>query len=56
MSTLNKWISIHCDTDIVSTENQGLAKENERLRQENRLLSEERGLLKQDVTRLQMSQ
>ncbi len=46
MSTLNKWISIHRDTDIVSTEDQNLAKENERLRQENRLLREERELLK----------
>ncbi len=46
MSTLNKWIRIYRDTDVVSKEDQKLAKENEHLRKENRLLREERELLK----------
>jgi len=46
MSTLGKWIRTYRDTDIISTEDQGLAKENEHLRRENRLLREERELLK----------
>ena len=36
MSTLNKWITTHRDTDVVSKEDLGLAQENDRLRRENR--------------------
>lgn len=46
MSTLNKWITAHRDTDVVSKENLGLAQENDRLRRENRILKEERDILK----------
>ena len=46
MSTLNKWITAHRDTDVVSKEDLDLAKENEWLRRENRLLKEEREILK----------
>ena len=33
-STLNKWVSAHCDTDVISAEDRDLARENERLRRE----------------------
>ncbi len=46
MSTLNKWITAHRDTDVVSNEDLGLAQENDRLRRENRILKEEREILK----------
>ena len=46
MSTLNKWITQHRDTDVVSKEDLGLALENDRLRRENRILKEEREILK----------
>jgi transposase len=46
MSTLNKWITAHRDTDVVSAEDRELALENERLRRENRILREERDILK----------
>jgi len=46
MSTLNKWIMAHRDTDVVSKEDLSLAKENDRLRREIRLLKEEREILK----------
>jgi transposase len=46
MSTLNKWITAHRDTDLVSKEDLGLAQENGRLRRENRILKEEREILK----------
>lgn len=46
MSTLNKWITTHRDTDVVSKEYLDLARENERLRREVRLLKEERENLK----------
>ena len=46
MSTLNKWITAHRDTDVVSKEDLSLAKENDRLRREIRLLKEEREILK----------
>ena len=46
MSTLNKWITAHRDTDVVSVEDRELARENERLRRENRILKEERDILK----------
>ena len=42
MSTLNKWITAHRDTDMVSKKDLGLAKENDLLRREVRLLREER--------------
>jgi transposase len=41
MSTLNQWITVHRDTDVVSKEDLDLAKENDRLRREIRLLKEE---------------
>jgi transposase len=46
MSTLNKWITAHRDSDVVSKEDMSLAKENDRLRREIRLLKEERQILK----------
>ena len=46
MSTLNKWVTAHRDTDVVSTEDRELARENERLRREIRILREERDILK----------
>ena len=45
-STLNKWITAHRDTDVVSQEDLDLAKENNRLRREIGLLKEEREILK----------
>ena len=47
MSTLNKWITAHRDTDVVSHEDRHLALESERLRRESRILREERGILRQ---------
>ncbi len=46
MSKLNKWITAHRDTNVVSQEDLDLAKENERLRRENRILKEEREIKK----------
>ena len=46
MSTLNKWITAHLDTAVVSRDDLGLAHENNRLRRENRILKEEREILK----------
>ena len=46
MSTLNKWITAHRDTDVVSKEDLGLAQENDRLRRENRILKKAREILK----------
>lgn len=46
MSTLNKWITAHSDTDVVSKEGLSLAQENDRLPRENRILKEEREVLK----------
>ena len=40
MSTLNKWITAHRDTDVVSVEDRDLARENERRRKENRILKD----------------
>ena len=40
MSTLNKWITAHRDTDVVSVADRELACENERLRRENRILKD----------------
>jgi len=45
-STLNKWVTAHHDTDVVSSEDRDLAAENERLRREIRILKEERDILK----------
>ena len=44
LSTLNKWITAHRDTDVPSKEDLGLAQENERLRREVRILKEERDI------------
>ena len=38
LSTLNKWVTAHRDTDVVSSEDRELARENERIRRENRIL------------------
>ena len=46
MSTLNKWITGHRDTDVVSAEDREIDLENERLGRENRILREERNILK----------
>ena len=46
LSTLNKWITAHRDTDVVSKEDLSLVQENDLLRRENRLLKEEREILK----------
>ena len=46
LSTLNKWVSAHRDTDVVSPEDCELSRKNERLRRENRTLNEERDILK----------
>jgi len=46
LSTLNKWVNAHRDTDVVSFEDRELARENERLRREIRILREEREVLK----------
>lgn len=46
LSTLNKWITAHRDTEVVSDKDLDLARENERLRRENRILKEEREILK----------
>jgi transposase len=46
LSALNKWITLHRDTDLVSKEDLSLAQENERLRREVRILKEERDILK----------
>jgi transposase len=51
MSTLNKWITAHRDTDVVSNEDLGVAQENDRLRRENRILKEEREILKKATVR-----
>ena len=39
LSTLNKWVNAHRDTDVVSAEDRELARENERLRREIRILN-----------------
>ncbi|EEE35401.1 helix-turn-helix, Fis-type transposase IS3/family protein [Rhodobacteraceae bacterium KLH11] len=46
LSTLNKWITAHRHTALVSGKNLDLARENKRLRRENRILKEERDILK----------
>lgn len=39
VSTLNKWIITHRDTEVVPDKDLDLARENERLRRENRILN-----------------
>jgi len=46
MSTLNKWITAHQDTGVVSRENLILSQENDRLRRENQILKKEWDILK----------
>ena len=46
MSMLNKLVTTHRDTDVVSKEDLGLAQDNDRLRREVRILKEERDILK----------
>lgn len=46
LSTLNKWVTAHRDTNVVPDKDLELARENERLRRENRILKEEREILK----------
>ena len=46
MSTLNKWITSHRDTDVLSKEDLGLTQENDWLLRENRILKEEWDILK----------
>ena len=46
MSTLNKWITAHRDTAMVSRDDLGLAQENNWLRLENLIVKEEREILK----------
>ena len=50
-STLNKWVSAHRDTDVLSAEDRDLARENERLRREVGILKEERDILTPPVLR-----
>ena len=38
LSTLNKWVTAHRDTEVVSNKDLDLARENEQLRRENRIL------------------
>ena len=45
MSTLNKWITSHRDTNVVSKGDLSLAQGNDRLRRENRILKEQREIL-----------
>ena len=45
-STLNKWITAHRDTDVVSHEDRGLALETERLRRKSRIVKEAQDILK----------
>ncbi len=46
MSTLNKWVNAHRDTDVVAAEDREPARENEWLRREIRILKEERDIPK----------
>ena len=46
MSTLNKWITAHRDSDVVSKEDLSLAQENDRLRRESRIFEEGREVVK----------
>lgn len=46
MSTLNKWITTHGDTDVVLNQDRERALGNDRRRRETRILREERDILK----------
>ena len=46
LSRLNKWVTAHRDTDVVSDKDLKLDRENERLRRENRILKEDREIPK----------
>ena len=46
LSTLNKWITPHRDTDVGSKEDLSLAQENDRLRREICIFKEERDIKK----------
>ena len=48
-SALNKWVTAHRDTDVVSPEDRELARENERLRRENCILKEEKDVLQKAI-------
>ncbi len=43
LSTLNKWVTAHRDTEVVSDKDLDLARENERLRRENHILKDLQG-------------
>ncbi len=45
LSTLNKWVTAHHDSDFVSDKDLDFARKNERLRRENRILKEQRAIL-----------
>ena len=45
VSTLNKWLTVHRDTDVVSKEDLRLIQDNDRLRRENRILKGDRDIL-----------
>ncbi len=45
LSTLNKWVTAHRDSDFVSDKDLDFARKNERLRRENRILKEQRAIL-----------
>lgn len=46
LSTPNKWVTAHRDTDAVPDKELDLARENERPRRENRILKKEGDILK----------
>ena len=46
LSTLNKRVMSHCDTDVVSDDDLDLTCKNERLQRENRILEEEKEISK----------
>jgi transposase len=46
LSTVNKWVNAHRNTDVVSVEDRELARESARLPREIRILKEERDTLK----------
>ena len=45
VSTLNKWITVHRDSEVVSKEDLRLIQDNDRLRRENRILKGDRDIL-----------
>ena len=50
MSRLNKWVTAHRDTDVVSVEDREPAQETERLGRKIRSLNEERDIPKEATT------